>query len=103
MRRARVAINAAVLAAAVRVDGLLVRNVRRAVAADDAARLLDRDGGGERRGRFIILRPAVVKSFAVKLFETPLEIERSATPLGKRHTMYQGICDRNLIITLCLP
>ena len=91
------------LAAAVRIDGLLLRNIRRIVAADDAARLFDRDGGDERRGRFIILRPAVVKSFTAKLFKTPLEIERGATPLGKRHTVNREICDRNLIISFYLP
>ncbi len=47
--RARVAVDAAMLAALVRVDRLRERNVGRGVAADDRPRRLDRDRGLERR------------------------------------------------------
>jgi hypothetical protein len=43
VRRPRIAVDAAVLAALVRVDRLRERNVRRLVARDDRARILNRD------------------------------------------------------------
>ncbi len=51
VRRPGVAVHAAVFAAAVRIDGAVEGNVGRLVAADYAARPLDRDAGARRRRR----------------------------------------------------
>jgi hypothetical protein len=58
VRRPRKAVDAAMLAAPVRVDRLLEGNVGRVVARDDAARLIGRDRGGDgRRIAVLFLRP----------------------------------------------
>ena len=54
MRGPRVAVDAAVLAAVVRIDRLRERDVRRVVARDDRARLLDRHRGLQRRQRVVV-------------------------------------------------
>ena len=59
----RVAIEAAVLAAAVGVDRAVERDVGRVVAGDDRLGLLPGHLGRERLGRFV-LRPAVVERLA---------------------------------------
>src|SRR2546423_14177638 len=60
MRRAREAVDAAVLAAAIGIDRAVEGNIRRIVAGDDAACCIDRDRRLERRQLFELL-PAVVE------------------------------------------
>jgi len=69
--RTRVAIHATVLAAPVRVDGLLERDIRGIVARDDGARALHGDRRRQRRRFFRFPRPAVVDGRALDGLEAP--------------------------------
>ena len=84
--RPRVAIEAAVLAAAVGIDRAVEGNVGRLVAGDDRSRLLPGDLGCERLGRFV-LGPAVVERLAPLDLETAGGVGRgaaSAPELGRQ-------------------
>ena len=89
VRRPREAIHAAMLAAAIWIDRLREADVRRIVAADDAARAL-LAYLGHRRGRRIgvIVRveraPAIVLAMAHVLFETPDHARSCAATLDGR-------------------
>ena len=84
VRRPRVAVDAAVLAAAVRIDRLLEMDVRRIVAADDRARaLLGHDGIRPRR-RLVLAIPAVVLARARDRLEAAFAIRRRAAALDAR-------------------
>ena len=78
MRRPRVAINAAVLAAAIRIDALIETDIGRIVSADDVPRAFVRDVRFDRRCGFIVRRPAVVEDFAALRFETSFAVRRRA-------------------------
>src|SRR5690606_7022597 len=82
--RTRVAIDAAVLAAAVRVDRLRHRQLRRVVAAYDRARRLGLHDRLERRQRLIERAPAVVVARPGAGREAAFEIQRRAAPFARR-------------------
>src|SRR5882672_11852883 len=85
MRRARVAVNAAVFATAVRVDRLGEGNVRRFVAGNDAPGPLHGDDGPGTAGLFLQRRiPAVVESLARILLEAPFGVQGGAAALVDR-------------------
>ena len=63
MARARITVDTAVLATAIRIDGLRERDVGRVVARDDRARGIHADGGFEWRRRLLGAVPAVVCRF----------------------------------------
>src|ERR1039458_7108592 len=92
MAGARVAVDATMLAALVRIDRLGERDVGRIVAADDGARLGKRHFG-VRTAHFVLFASlAVVESLALLALEAALRIVRSATPLererdGARHAI----------------
>ena len=79
MARARVAVNAAVLAAAVRIDRLRETDVGRVVVRDDGARAFDGDEGLQFTRIGFVRRPAVVEHFPRDAFETALH-ERARSP-----------------------
>ena len=72
MARPRIAIDAAVLAAAIGIDRLGERDVRGIVARNDGARVFLGDLGLARRGKLVFGGPAVVERFARFLFESAL-------------------------------
>src|SRR6267378_330364 len=85
MRRARVAINTAVFATAVRVDRLGERNVGRFVAGNDAPGPLHGDDGPGTAGLLLQRRiPAVVEGLASVLLEAPFRVEGGAAALVDR-------------------
>ncbi len=90
VRRPRVAIDAAVLAALVGIDRLRERDVRRIVAADDRARGLDpHDGLQRRRGGFVIGRrtrdfPAILDRLPLLAAEAIRRVERRAPAFHRR-------------------
>src|SRR6185369_15385992 len=73
MARPGVAVDAAVLAAAVRVDRAVEADVGRVVARNDRARALDGDLGLELALRPLVRGPAVVERLARRAFETALQ------------------------------
>ncbi len=81
MGRPREAVDAAMLAAAVRVDRTIEADIGRIVAGDDLARGIDRDRGLERR-QFIEALPAVVERDARLGLEAPagIGLRAAATP-----------------------
>src|SRR5712692_10828358 len=85
MRRARVAVDAAMLATAVGVDRLGEGNVRRFVARNDASGPLHgNDGPGT---TWLLLQrhiPAVVESFARIVLEAPFGVEGGAAAFVDR-------------------
>src|SRR6185369_12033122 len=85
MGRPRVAVDAAVLAAAIRIDRLRERDVWRLVAGDDRARCVDRYRGLDRRRllRLLIERaPAVVDPNPGLRLEAAVRIGDGAAPLA---------------------
>src|ERR1700687_5801409 len=91
----RQAVDAAVLAAAIRIDRLLERNVRRVVARDDRARRFWTDLRRD-RVRQLIAIPTIVHGLDVTAEEPRLRVPESASPLINRHEAYctyiGGIC-----------
>src|SRR5690348_6061036 len=82
MRGPREAVNAAVLATAIRVDGLLERHIRRIVAADDRASLFDLHGCRRFGGLAVVLvRPAVILGPMHRLLEAAFRIAERTTAL----------------------
>ncbi len=80
----RVAVDAAVLAAAIGIDGGVEGDVGRLVARDDAARALFCNRGGRPPRRVLRIRePAVVDRLARDALEAPLRIRRRAAPLHR--------------------
>ena len=77
--RPGVAIEAAVLAAAIGVDRPVESDVRRLVAGDDGLGLFPGDLGRERLGR-LLARPAVVELLALLKLETARDVGRGAPP-----------------------
>ena len=77
MRGPRKAIDAAMLAAAIRVDGAVERNVRRIVARDDLARGIDSHARFERR-QLIEALPSVIEGDPRKRLVAARRIRRSA-------------------------
>ena len=75
--RPRETIDAAVLAAAIRIDRTVEGNVRRIVAGDDLARRIDRHRGLERR-QFLQALPAVVEGDARQRLVTAGRIRHGA-------------------------
>src|SRR5712692_1762951 len=101
MARAGVAVDAAVLAAAVRVDRLLEADVGRVVARDDRARALLGDRGLERALVLLLGRPAVVEWLAQRAFETPLQERARSAKMGFRHNaMLPRYCINDHLIYL---
>src|SRR6266850_6135832 len=85
MRRARVAINTAVFATAVRVDRLGKGKVRRLVTGNNAPGPLHGDDGQGTAGLFLQRRiPAVVESLARILLEAPFGVQGGAAALVDR-------------------
>ncbi len=85
VRRSRKTINAAVFAAAIRVDRLAEGDVRRVVAADHAARAFLGDLGA-RAWRILVQQralPAVVLGLMADAFEAALGIGRSTAALER--------------------
>src|SRR6185437_15100836 len=99
--RARETIDAPVLAAAIRVDRLLERHVRRIVAANDGTCALDADGGGGARLRIIRLRwidrlrPAVVLDDMPRGFEASFRIAQRAAALQRRIRRVDGAVEHD--------
>ena len=77
--RPGVAIEAAVLAAAIGVDRPVESDVRRLVAGDDGLGLFPGDLGRERFKR-LLARPAVVELLALLKLETAGDVGRGAAP-----------------------
>src|SRR5690606_36592718 len=87
-----VAVDAAVLAAAVGIDGEIERNVRRAVARDDAAGVFDQHARVRSRGGIRIrIRPAVVHGEAVHRFEPAGQVRYRPTTLDGGAFAHTGI------------
>jgi hypothetical protein len=80
--RPRVAIKAAMLAAAIGVDRPVEANVGRFVAGDDGLGLFPGDLGRERLGG-LVARPAVVEILALLEFEAARDIGRGAAPASE--------------------
>src|ERR1700691_236651 len=82
MGRSRKAIDAAMLAAPIRIDRTVEADIGRVVAGDDLARGIDRDRGLERR-QFVETLPAVVERCARFGLEAPavVGLRAAATPL----------------------
>src|SRR5713226_6035432 len=102
MARARVAVDAAVLAAAVRVDRLLEADVGRVVARDNRARALLGDRGLEQARVLLLGSPAVVERLAQGAFETPLQERARSAKRGFRHNaMLSRYCinDHHIYLT----
>src|SRR6202022_2898148 len=87
--RPRVAIDAAVLAAAIGVDRAVEADVRRVVSGDDRARRIDAEGRPQRHRLFIGRTPAVVECDALFSLEASALVARGtaslALPEGCRH------------------
>ncbi len=77
VRRPREAIDAAVLAAAIRIDRAIEGNVGRIVAGDDLAGGVDRHRGLKRR-QLVQALPAVIESDAGQRLETPGRVRHGA-------------------------
>src|ERR1700730_3418902 len=77
MRRPREAIDAAVLAGAIGIDGAVEGNVRGVVATDDLAGGIDRHVGFERR-QILELLPAVIEGDAGKWLVAPGRVRAGA-------------------------
>jgi len=86
VRRTREAIDAAVLAAAVRIQRLLERDVGRVVVRDHAARTLFGHLGARTRCGFVQhgALPAIILGMVAHAFETPLRIGSGAATLDSR-------------------
>ncbi len=90
VRRPRVAVDAAVLAALVRIDRLRERDVRRIVAADDRARRLDPHDRLQRRRLVVAVRrrrparPSRRRPARAARAEAVCRIEGRAAALGRR-------------------
>jgi len=80
MTRPGIAVNTAMFAAAIRIDGLIEGNVGRIVVRDDRTALLDTHRGLESRD-LLIRGPAVVVCITVLLLEPSLRIRYSAAAL----------------------
>ena len=83
MARPRVAIDAAVLAAAVRIDRAVEADIRRVVAGDDRPRRIHGQGRGQRRRLFVGRAPAVVERDAPFGFEASAIVARRAASLAR--------------------
>ena len=79
VRRPCIAIDAAMLAAAIGIQRLIKRQVRRGLSLEDTFRVLDRHRGAERWQFFVRRIPAVVEMFARHLLETAFDLQRCAT------------------------
>ena len=77
------AVDAAMLAAAIRIDRLVEGNVRRVVARDDRARRLRLHDRRERRQLLIEIAPAVVDFFGARRLEAPGGIRHRAAPAAR--------------------
>src|SRR5690606_23709643 len=64
MGRTGVAVDAAMFAALVGVDGAIEADVGTRITGDDSPSVFRGQGGAERRGRFVLIRPAVVPGLA---------------------------------------
>lgn len=74
------------LAAAIRIDRLAEADVRRGVAADDAARGLGTHFGTQARGKELLAlvdRPAVVHRLADSAFKAPGKVGRGTSALDR--------------------
>src|SRR5208282_6109976 len=80
-----VAVNAAVLAAAIGIDRLRERNVRRIVARDNAFRVFDGDVRLERLLAAFVM-PAVVECFACGMLKAAFGIDAGAAAFARRGT-----------------
>src|SRR5579863_2859080 len=78
--RPRVAVDAAMLAAAIGVDGILEGNIRRIVARDDMSRPIGLDGRGDALG--LLLRvPAIVHVLEIAPLEAAGGVRERASSL----------------------
>ena len=77
--RARIAVDAAVLAASVGVDRPVETDVRAVVARYDGSGALGCDLGAKRRRRLVARRPAIVERLAHETLETPGRVGLRAT------------------------
>lgn len=82
MRGPGIAVDAAMLAALIRVEGLAEGNVGRGVARDDTPALLHGDGGGQRCEGVRPGRPAIMLRLAAGGEEAVVRVEGGATPLA---------------------
>ena len=83
MGRARVAIDAAVLAAAIDVDRTVEAEVGRVVARDHRAARVGPHLGAQRRRRLVDGAPAVVESLAAQALVAPAPVARRPPPLAQ--------------------
>src|SRR5512135_1254102 len=79
MRRTRITIDAAVLAAAIGIQRLIERQVRRIVTLDHALRLFHRHCCLEWRQRVACHTPAIIDTLTHYTLETPLDLQRCTT------------------------
>ena len=88
MGRPREAIDAAMLAAAIGVDGAVEGDVGRAVAGNHLPRRIGRERGPERRQGFSgsAVAPAVVERLDAGLFEPSGGVRHGTAPLARRQT-----------------
>src|SRR5206468_10568621 len=82
MARPRVAIDTAMLTAAVRVDRPVETNVRRVVASDDRPRRIHGQCRGQRHRLLVCRAPAVVQGDALFGFEASAVVACSPAPLA---------------------
>src|SRR5688572_1315048 len=79
MRGPRITINTAVLATAIRINGLLERNIGRIVPIDDGACSFSTHDGFKRWERFIHIPPSVIDDLRACGFEAAFRIRSRST------------------------
>ena len=93
MARPRIAIDAAVLAAAIRVDRAVEADIRRVVAGDDRARRVDAEPGFEPR-RLVVLDMSQPSSKATRFSRSKRPVSLLAAPRPLRALTVAGISMR---------
>lgn len=96
VRRPREAVNAAVLAAAIRIQRYIERNVGRRIAREDRPGALLEHLRAQRRARLavVVARPAVVDRLALDALVAPLQVAHRAAPLagrGRHHRVFDVV------------
>src|SRR5690606_30965655 len=84
VRGPRVAVDATVLAAAIRIDRAVERNIGRVVAGDDGARGVDVHGRAQRRHLLLRSAPAVVLGLVAVGLEAPGSVAGRAATLARQ-------------------
>jgi hypothetical protein len=74
----------------VRVDGAVETDVGTVVPGDDGAGVFGREGGAQRRGLGVVVRPAVVERLMLLGLVTACRIRTRASSLGGLHEREGG-------------